>query len=111
MPIVRSNRTLVGRNGFQNFMETINSMRWERDSFCRGINEPPQDDFGCSPRGIALFHFLDRCGFLTKGCIEIVKRLKHAIEQAEKNPFDPTSGLSIALYKPAKVIHVNIPVA
>ena len=112
MPILRSNCPLVGSDGFHNLTETINAMRWEHDSFCRSINEPPQDYFECSPRGIALFHFLDRSyRFLTKCGIVIVKRPKRAIEQAEKNLFDPTSGPYIALYEPAKIVHVNIPVA
>ena len=91
-------------------METINAMWWERDSFCRSINEPPQDDFGCSPRGISLLHFLDRSGFLTKGGIVIIKGSKHAIEQAEKNLFDLMAGPYIPLDEPAKIVHVNIPV-
>ena len=111
MPILRSNCPLVGSDGFWNFMEPINAMRWERASFCRSTNEPPQDDFGCSSRGIALLHFLDRCGFLKKGAIVIAKRPKHAIEQAEKNSFDPTSGPYIALYEPTKIVQVDIPVA
>ena len=85
-------------------------MWWERDSFRRSINEPYQDDFGCSPCGIALLQFLERSGLLTKGGIVIVKRSKHSIERAEKNSFYPSACPYIALDEPAKVVHVNIPV-
>ena len=110
MLIFCSNRLLVGGNGFQNFAETINAMWWERDGFRRSINEPPQDDFGCSQSGIALLHFLERSELLTKSSIVIVKRSKHSIKRAEKNAFYPSTCPYIALDEPAKVVRVNVPV-
>ena len=110
MPIFGCNCLLVRSDGIQNRTETINVMRWECDSFGHSINESPQYDFGCSPRGIALFQFLDRCGFLTKVIIMFVKRPKHAIERSEKNSFDPSAGPYIALDEPTEIVHVNVPI-
>ena len=69
MPILCRNRPLVRGDGLQNFMEMFDVMwrefmemfdvMWrERDSFRSGVNEPSQNYFGCSPRGITLIHFL-----------------------------------------------------
>ena len=62
MSILCSNHPLVRGNGFQDFMKTFNAMWREGDSFPRGINEPSQNYFGCSLRGITLFHFLIDAG-------------------------------------------------
>ena len=86
-------------------------MMWrEWDSFCRGINEPSQNYFRCSPSGITLLHLFDRRRFPTKGFIGIVERAKHSIEQAEKNSFDPSVGPLVALHETAKIVQVDIPV-
>ena len=111
VPIFGSNGFLVRGNGMQNLTEAINTMRWKCDSFRGSVNEPPQYNFWCSPRGISLLLiFFDRGGFLTKFVIVFVKRPKHAIKQSEKNMFYPSVGPYIALNVPAKIIHINVPV-
>ena len=97
MPIFGSNGFLVRGDEMQNLAEAINAMRWKFDSFRGSIDEPPQDNFGSSPRDIALFQFLDRGRFLTKFVIVFVERPKHAIERSEKNTFYPSAGSYIAL--------------
>ena len=84
-------------------------MWWECDGFCSGINEPSQNYFGYSPRGITLL-FFNRRRFLPKCCIGIVKWAKHSIEQAENDMFDPLAGPLDALHETTKIVHVDIPV-
>ena len=62
MSILCSNCPLVQGDGLQNFTETCDAMQWGCDSFRGCINEPSQNYFGCSLRGITLFHFLIDAG-------------------------------------------------
>ena len=111
MPVLCSNCLLVCGDGLWNFTETFDAMWQERDSFRRGINEPSQNYFGCSPSGTTLLHPFDRRRFLPKGSICIVEGAKHLIEQAEKDAFDPLAGPLVALQGTAKIVYVDIPLS
>ena len=111
MSVVDYYIALGGGDGSQDFVESLNTMRWKCDCFGNGVHQSAGHHLQCGPGGVTFFKFFGGQRFLSHGNVGEVQRAENLIKSLEQELFDHSAGQMIALDQPVKIINVNISVA